>query len=144
MTPISDLPANDSLSFYQKSVTAPKLKEGHLPFPHKLFHILNLERYQHIVQWIHGGKSFQIINKMKFMTEVVPQHFQRKHFSSPPLPFQTLINCYNREQMDFFSKTIEFIWIPSSIEYPSRNCLFSSLLSSKLSSIIGENDSNSY
>lgn len=53
-----------------------------LEFPQKLFDVLQVPQYRDIVRWLPGGKAFVIIDKKRFISQIVPKHFKKANWTS--------------------------------------------------------------
>lgn len=58
---------------------APKTK---LTFAQKLFEILEKPEHSHIIKWLPGGKSWIIMDKKSFTSEILPTYFKQSQFTS--------------------------------------------------------------
>lgn len=57
----------------------------------KLFHAISNESYYDIIRWEEDGKSFEIVDDLKFCKEILPSIFKHNNFSS----FIRQLNMYN-------------------------------------------------
>lgn len=53
-----------------------------MTFPQKLMEILSKEENSDVITWLDHGKGFMIIQKKRFVTEVMPMYFKQSKFTS--------------------------------------------------------------
>ena len=51
-------------------------------FPRILHHMLSKEELSGIITWLSHGCSWKIVNKSRFVDEVIPKFFKHKNFKS--------------------------------------------------------------
>lgn len=59
-----------------------KKKDDSTHFPQRLMEMLSNEEHSNIITWLPHGKSFLIIKKSKFITEVLPKYFKETQYAS--------------------------------------------------------------
>ena len=73
-----------------------------LKFPYKLYHILQCsERYKNIIEWMHEGDSFRILDEELFVKNIIPIYFPGTQFET----FIRQLNLYGFETLDKGKKT---------------------------------------
>jgi len=58
------------------------LKDGKKKFPAILFEILENPEYSDIITWLPGGKAFIVLDKERFVAEILPAYFKECQFPS--------------------------------------------------------------
>eukprot|EP01038_Epipyxis_sp_PR26KG_P005312 gene5312-7376_t len=66
------------------------LDEANVNFPTKLYQLLDCEQHTGIIEWVHHGYSFRIIEPERFSVEIVPRYFKQTRLTS----FQRQLNLY--------------------------------------------------
>jgi hypothetical protein len=66
----------------ENSTEIPEKMLATLTFPLKLFQVLADEKHKDLIAWRENGYCFQILDEKRFMSEIVPQYFKRKLYSS--------------------------------------------------------------
>ena len=73
-----------------------------LKFPYKLYHILqSSERYKNIIEWMHEGESFRILDEELFVKNIIPIYFPGTQFET----FIRQLNLYGFETQEKGKKT---------------------------------------
>lgn len=100
-----------------------------ITFPYRLYELLegSFGQFQEILRWKSNGLSFGIYDIERLEIDVLPVIFQRKPcccflpiFFTPQftlLPSFHLVLPSLRIKMDFFPKTIEFLWFSESSSF---------------------------
>jgi len=58
------------------------LKDEVINFPKKLFDILQKPEHQDVLMWLSGGKAFIILDKERFVSDIIPIYFKACQFPS--------------------------------------------------------------